>query len=132
MFFMPCAQHILRSFNPCEYFDQTGSSALVAVSISLLASSSRSILSLAIRMPGIGGMQLPGKFHRRFWIGRLPQYCASKDAADVYIRFHVARRAFDLATIPQCPDNHPRYLVTCVQVPERFKDRRGILALCRS
>ena len=66
-------------------------------------------------------MELPGKSHRRFWVGRLPQYRASENAADVYIPFHVAGSAGKLATIPQCANNHPRYLVTCAQAPERFK-----------
>jgi len=33
-----------------------------------------------------------------------------------------------LATISQCANNHPRYLVPYAQAPERFKRRRGIFA----
>jgi len=73
-------------------------------------------------------MQSPRKSHRRFWIGRLPQHCASEHSADVYIPFHVARCACELAAIPECANNHPRYLVTCAQAPEHFKRCRRIFA----
>ena len=76
-------------------------------------------------------MQLPCKSHRSVFIGRLPQHCASEHSADVYIPFHVARCACELATIPQCANNHPRYLVTCAQVSEHFKSRPGGLCLPR-
>jgi len=74
-------------------------------------------------------MQLLSKSHPRFWIGRLPQHCAPEHSADIYIAFNVAHCAGELATIPQCANNHPGYLVARAQVPEHYKRRTGIFAL---